>query len=68
MKRVKAEVVVSGLIATRLYHVPLTFKCVCICSYERSENGDGEDERMKDDEDNLILCGESQEDLKVMVC
>ena len=53
-------------------HVPLTFQCIYGCSDERGENWDGKDGRewrlsglfCADD---LVLCDESEGDLRVMV-
>ena len=64
---------------TRLYHVLLAFKCVYGCSNERGENRDGENGLRFLEEGrewrlpgllyagDLVLCGESERDLKVIV-
>ena len=57
---------------TGLHHVPFAFQCIYRCSDERGENGDGKEGRewrlpgllYTDD---LVLCGESEEELRVMV-
>ena len=57
-----------------MYHVSLAVQCICIygCSNEGTEDGDGKDGRewrllglMYGDD--LVLCGDSEEDLRVMV-
>ena len=55
-----------------MYHVPLTFQCIYVCSDERDENGEGEDEKEWRlpgllYADGLVLCEESEEDLRAMV-
>ena len=50
-------------------HVPLTFQCVFGCSDEKGENGDRREGREWKlfgllYEDDLVLCGESEEDLR----
>ena len=62
---------------TGLHTVPLAFQCIYGCSDERGETGDGKEgseihgrgERVAGFlyADNLVLCGESEEDLRVMV-
>ena len=55
-----------------LHQVPLAVQCIYVCSDERCENGDGKEGRewrlpsllYVDD---LVLCGESEEDLREMV-
>ena len=55
-----------------MYHVPLAFHCIYGCRNERVENGDGKEVRewrlpgllYAGD---LVMCGESEEDLKAMV-
>ena len=55
-----------------MHHVPLAFQCIYECSDERGEN---RDEEMGGEwrllgllyEDDLVLCGESKEDLRTMV-
>ena len=55
-----------------MYHVPLAFQCVYECSGEGGEDGDGKEGRewrlhsllYADD---LVLCSESEEDLRAMV-
>ena len=55
-----------------MYHVPLTLQHVYGCSDERGKIGDGEEGREWRlpgffYTNNLVLCGESEEELKVMV-
>ena len=56
-----------------MYHVPLALQCIYGCSDEGGENGDGEEERrywrLPDlfYANDLVLCGESEEDLRAMV-
>ena len=55
-----------------MHNVPLAFQCIYGCSDERGENGDekeGREWRLPDllYANNLILCGESEEDLRAMV-
>ena len=52
---------------TGVYHVSLAFQCTYRCSDKRGENGDEEsgDCLYADD---LVLCGESEEDLKAVGC
>ena len=55
-----------------MYHVPLAFQCIYGCSDERGENGDGEEGskwRLPGflDADDLVLCEESEENLRAMV-
>ena len=61
-----------------MHNVPLTLRRVYGCNDERSESRDGENESLVSGGgkrvdivwslvDDLILCGESEEDLKVMV-
>ena len=57
---------------TGVYNVLLTFQCIYRCSDERSENGDGEGESMWRlpgllYADDLVLCGELEKNLRVMV-
>ena len=55
-----------------MYYVSLDFQCIHGCNDKRGENGDGEKGRewrlpgilYADD---LVLCGESEGDLKVIV-
>ena len=58
--------------ARRVYHVPLDFQCIYGCSDEGGEYRDGEERRewilrrllYADD---LVLCAESEEDLRAIV-
>ena len=55
-----------------MYHFPLAFQCIYGCNDEVGENGDGEEARewgLPDFlyADDLVLCGESEEDLTAMV-
>ena len=63
-----------------MFHVPLALQCICECSYEGGENGDGEEGSEISGggkrewrlpgllyADYLFLCGESEEDLRAMV-
>ena len=55
-----------------MYHVPLVLQCIYGCSEEGGENGDGEEGRERRlpgllYADYLVLCGEPEEDLRVMV-
>ena len=43
-----------------MYHVPLAFQCIYLHSDERGEGGEGM-------EITLVLCSESEEDLRAMV-
>ena len=55
-----------------MYHVPLALQCIYVWSEEGDENGDGEEGRecrlpgllCADD---LVLCGELEEDLRAMI-
>ena len=57
---------------TRLHHVTFPFQCIYGCSDESLENGDGKERKewrlpgllYADD---LVLCGESEENLRAMV-
>ena len=55
-----------------MYHDPLAVKCICECSNEGGKNEDGKEGRelwrlgLLYGED-LVLCGESEEDLRAMV-
>ena len=62
-----------------MYHVPLAFQCIYVCNDEGVEDGDGKEgskipggeERMEIIcllyADDFVMCGESDEDLRVMV-
>ena len=55
-----------------MYHVPFTVKCMYGCNYEEGKNEDGKEGRELGLPgllyvDNLVLCGESEEDLRAMV-
>ena len=55
-----------------MYHVPLAVRCIYGCSNEGGKNGDvkgGRELRLSEllYADNLILCGESEEDLRVIL-
>ena len=60
-----------------MYHIPLPFQLIYGCSEERGENGDGEEgSDIFGGEwilpglfyaDDLVLCGESEEDLRAWV-
>ena len=55
-----------------MHHVSLTFQCIYGCIDERRENGDGEEGRKWRlpgllYSDDLVLCGESDEDLRAIV-
>ena len=52
-----------------MYHVLMALQCIYGCSDERGENGDGEEGRLPGllYADDLVLCGESAEDLRAMV-
>ena len=55
-----------------MYHVPLTAKCMYGCSNEGGKNEDGKEGRELGlpgflYADDLVLCDESEEDLKPMV-
>ena len=55
-----------------MYHVPLAVKCIYGCSREGGKNEDGKEERELGlpgllYADDLVLCGESEEDLKARV-
>ena len=55
-----------------MHHVPLTFQCIYVGSDERGENGDGKEERewrlpVFLYADDIVLCGETEEDLRAMV-
>ena len=55
-----------------MYHIPLALQCIYGCSDEGGENGDGEEGREWRllgilYADYLVLCGEPEEDLRVMV-
>ena len=62
-----------------VYHVPLTFQCIYGQCDEGGENGDGEERSTIYEKgrgmslpgllyaDELVLCGESEEDLRSMV-
>ena len=57
---------------TGLYHVPLAFQCIYRWSDERGKNGDrevGREGRLPGllYADELVLCGESEEDQRAMV-
>ena len=61
-----------------MYHVPLTFQCIYGCSDEGGGNGDGKGGVSLLEEgrerrlssllyaDDLVLCGESEEDVRAM--
>ena len=56
----------------RVYHVPLAVKCIYGCSNEGSKNKDGKEGRVLGlpgllYADDLVLCSESEEDLRGMV-
>ena len=53
-----------------MYHVPLAIKCICGCSNEGGKKEDGKEGRELGLPgllylDNLVLCGEPEEDLRV---
>ena len=55
-----------------MYHVPLSVKCIYGCSYEGGKNEDGKEGRELGlpgllYADDLVLRGESEEDLRAMV-
>ena len=62
-----------------MHHVPVAFQCIYGCGYEREENrneeegvifqGEGREWRLSglSYADDLVLCGESEEDLRAMV-
>ena len=55
-----------------MYHVPLVVKCIYGCSKEGGKNEDGKEGRELGlpgllYADDLVLCGESEEDLGAMV-
>ena len=55
-----------------MYHVPLGLQHICGRRDEGGENGDGKDGREWISHgllytDDLVLCGESEEDLRVIV-
>ena len=55
-----------------MYHVPLPVKCIYGCSSEGDKNEDGKEVRELGlpgllYPDDLVLCGESEEDLRAMV-
>ena len=55
-----------------VYHVPLAVKCIHGCSREGGKNEDGKEGRELGlpgllYTDDLVLCGESEEDLRSMV-
>ena len=52
-----------------MYHIPLAVQCIYGCSDEGGEDGDGRDWRLPGllYAYDLVLCGESEEDLKAMV-
>ena len=55
-----------------MYHVPLAVKCIYGCSNEGGNNEDGKEGRELGLPgllyvDDLVLCGESEEDLKAVV-
>ena len=55
-----------------MYYVHLAFQCIYACSDEGSENTDGEEGRVyilpgSLYADDLVLCGDSEEDLRAMV-
>ena len=55
-----------------MYHVPLAFQCIYGCSDERGEDGDGKEGREWRLPSllyavDLVLCSESEEDLRAMV-
>ena len=56
----------------RVYHYPLALQYMYRCSDEEGENGDGEEGRKwrlpgLSYADDLVFCGESEEDLRAMV-
>ena len=55
-----------------MYHVLLVVKCIYSCSYEGGKNEEGKEGRELGlpgllYADNLVLCGEPEEDLGAMV-
>ena len=55
-----------------MYHVPLAVKCIYGCNNEGGENEDGKEGRELGlprllYADNLVLCGESEKDLRAIV-
>ena len=55
-----------------MYHVPLAVKCIYGCSNEGGKNEDGKEGRELGlpvllYADDLVLCGELEEDLRAMV-
>ena len=55
-----------------MYHVPLAVKCIFECSNEGGKNEVGKEGRELGfpglfNADDLVLCGESEEDLMAMV-
>ena len=52
-----------------MYHVLLAVQCIYGCSDERGENEDGRKLRLSGllYADDLVLCGESDDDLRAMV-
>ena len=54
-----------------MYHVPLSVKCIYGCSSARGKNEDGKEVRVGIVgllyADDLVLCSESEEDLRAMV-
>ena len=55
-----------------MHHVPLAFKCIYGCSDERGEDKDGKEGREWRlpgllHADDLVLCGELEEDLRATV-
>ena len=52
-----------------MHHVPLSFQCIYGCSGEGGEDGDGKEGRSPGllYADDLVLCVESEKELRVMV-
>ena len=52
-----------------MYHAPLALQCIFGRNDVGGEDGDGEERRLPDPlyADDLVLCGELEEDLRAMV-
>ena len=55
-----------------MYHVPWTFQCIYVCNDEGGENGDGEEGKERRLSGflylkYLVLCADSEEDLRAMM-
>ena len=52
-----------------MYHIPLAIKCTYGCNNEGGKNEDGKEGRLPGllYADYLVLCGESEEELRVIV-